>query len=79
VPCPTRLSTLSARRRLRPGTDRVRRGEAEGFELSEADLIPRRRAHTQPIRRDAAGFDEPEIPRLDDDRYGAGVDEDPET
>jgi hypothetical protein len=43
-------------------------GEAEGFELSEADLIPRRRAH-----------DEPEIPRLDDDRYGAGVDEDPET
>ena len=33
---------------------------------------------TQPIRRDAAGFDEPEIPRLDDDRYGAGVDEDPE-
>ena len=34
---------------------------------------------TQPIRRDAAGFDEPEIPRLDDDRYGAGDDEDPET
>ena len=53
-------------------------GEAEAFELCEAALHGDEHS-TQPIRRDAAGFDEPEIPRLDDDRYGAGVDEDPET
>ena len=54
-------------------------GEAEGFELSRQTSSPGDEHSTQPIRRDAAGFDEPEIPRLDDDRYGAGVDEDPET
>ena len=58
-------------------------GEAEGFDLAEADLIEHAEhgdEHgTDPIWRDAAGFDEEEIPGLDDERYGAGDDEDPET
>lgn len=58
-------------------------GEAEGFDVAEADLI-RHAEHsdqrgTDPIWRDAAGFPAEEIPGLDDDRYGAGDDEDPET
>ena len=58
-------------------------GEAEGFDLAEADLI-RHTEHwdeqgTDPIWRDAAGFRAEEIPGLDDDRYGAADDEDPET
>ncbi len=58
-------------------------GEAEGFELAEADLIEHA-SHgdehgTEPITRDAAGFPEEEIPGLDDELYGAADDEDPET
>jgi hypothetical protein len=58
-------------------------GEAEGFDVAEADLI-RHAEHgdqegTDPIWRDAAGFPAQEIPGLDDDRYGAADDEDPET
>jgi hypothetical protein len=58
-------------------------GEAEGFDVAEADLI-RHAEHgdqlgTDPIWRDAAGFPAEEFPGLDDDRYGAGDDEDPET
>ena len=58
-------------------------GEAEGFDVAEADLI-RHAEHgdqqgTDAIWRDAAGFRAEEIPGLDDDRYGAGDDEDPET
>ena len=58
-------------------------GEAEGFDLAEADLI-RHSEHgdgqgTDAIWRDAAGFRAEEIPGLDDDRYGAADDEDPET
>jgi hypothetical protein len=58
-------------------------GEAEGFDVAEADLI-RHTEHgdehgTDPIWRDAAGFGEEEIPGLDDERYGAADDEDPET
>jgi hypothetical protein len=58
-------------------------GEAEGFDVAEADLV-RHAEHwdeqgTDPIWRDAAGFRAQEIPGLDDDRYGAGDDEDPET
>ena len=58
-------------------------GESEGFDVAEADLI-RHAEHgdqhgTDPIWRDAAGFRAEEIPELDDDRYGAGDDEDPET
>jgi hypothetical protein len=50
-------------------------GEAEGFELAEADLIEHARHEdqhgTDPITRDAAGFDEPEYDVEDDDgRYG---------
>ena len=57
-------------------------GESEGFDVAEADLI-RHAEHgdqhgTDPIWRDAAGFRAEEIPGLDDDRYGAGDDEDPE-
>jgi hypothetical protein len=47
-------------------------GEAEGFEQAEAGLIEHARHDdqhgTEPITRDAAGFDEPE--ELDDDLYG---------
>jgi hypothetical protein len=58
-------------------------GEAEGFELAEADLIEHA-SHgdqhgTDPITRDAAGFPEEEVPGLDDELYGAADDEDPET
>src|SRR4051794_19340926 len=58
-------------------------GESEGFDVSEADLI-RHAEHgdqhgTDPIWRDATGFRAEEIRGLDDDRYGAGDDEDPET
>ena len=58
-------------------------GEAEGFDVAEADLIEHAehgdQHGTDPIWHDAAGFREDEIPGLDDDRYGAGDDEDPET
>ena len=58
-------------------------GEAEGFELAEADLIEHAQHSdehgTDPILRDAAGFPEEEIPGLDDDRYGEADDEDPDT
>jgi hypothetical protein len=58
-------------------------GESEGFDVAEADLI-RHAEHgdehgTDRIWRDAAGFRAEEIPGLDDGRYGAGDDEDPET
>jgi hypothetical protein len=49
-------------------------GEAEGFELAEADLIEHAehgdQHGTDPIWRDAAGFGAEEDPELDDDRYG---------
>src|SRR3954468_9914243 len=50
-------------------------GEAEGFDVAEADLI-RHAEHgdeqgTDPIWRDAAGFRAEEIPGLDADRSGA--------
>lgn len=58
-------------------------GEAEGFDVAEADLIEHAEHgdehSTQPIWRDAAGFDAPEVADLDDERYGAADDEDPET
>lgn len=58
-------------------------GESEGFELAEADLIEHAEHgdehSTQPIWRDAAGFDAPERADLDDEVYGAADDEDPET
>ena len=58
-------------------------GESEGFDVAEADLISHAehsdQEGTDPIWRDAAGFRAEEIPGLDDDRYGAGDDEDPET
>jgi len=58
-------------------------GEAEGFDVAEADLIEHAEHgdehSTQPIWRDAAGFDEPEVEDLDDDRYGVADDEDSET
>jgi hypothetical protein len=48
-------------------------GESEGFEVAEADLI-RHAEHgdqhgTDPITRDAAGFDAPEDADLEDDVY----------
>jgi hypothetical protein len=47
-------------------------GESEGFEQSESALIEHARHDdqhgTEPITRDAAGFDAPE--ELDDDIYG---------
>jgi hypothetical protein len=58
-------------------------GEAEGFDVAEADLVEHAEHgdehNTQPIWRDAASFDEPEVADLDDDRYGVADDEDPET
>ncbi|HKG66771.1 MAG TPA: hypothetical protein VKB28_22070 [Solirubrobacteraceae bacterium] len=58
-------------------------GEAEGFELAEADLIEHAehgdQHGTDRIWHDAAGFNEEEIPGLDDDRYGVPDDGDPET
>jgi hypothetical protein len=50
-------------------------GEAEGFELAEADLIEHARHDdqrgTEQITRDAAGFDDPESDEPDDtDLYG---------
>ena len=58
-------------------------GEAEGFDVAEADLIEHAEHGDQhgtgPIWRDAAGFVEEEDAELDDERYGAGDDEDPET
>jgi hypothetical protein len=49
-------------------------GEAEGFDVAEADLIEHAehadQHGTDPIWRDAAGFDEEEIPGLDEDLYG---------
>jgi hypothetical protein len=47
-------------------------GEAEGFEQAEAALIEHARHDdlhgTEPITRDAGGFDDPE--EVDDDIYG---------
>ena len=58
-------------------------GEAEGFDVAEADLIEHAehgdQHSTDPIWRDAAGFDTPEVAGLDDDVYGVADDEDPET
>ena len=58
-------------------------GEAEGFELAEADLIAHAqhgdRHGTDPIWRDAAGFDAPERAGLDDDVYGVADDGNSET
>jgi hypothetical protein len=58
-------------------------GEAEGFEVAESDLIEHAehgdQHGTDPIWRDAAGFEEGEDPDLDDDRNGVADDEDPET
>ena len=56
-------------------------GEAEGFEVAEADLI-RRAEHgdehgTDPIWRDAAGFDAPEDADLEDGVYGEADEEEP--
>ena len=50
-------------------------GESEGFEVAEADLVrhaEHRDQHgTTPISSDAASFDAPEDPELDDhERYG---------
>jgi hypothetical protein len=58
-------------------------GEAEGFDVAEADLIEHA-SHgdqhgTGPIWEAAAGFAEEEDPELDDERYGEADDEDPET
>jgi len=58
-------------------------GEAEGFDVAEADLT-RHAEHgdeygTDRIWRDAGGFRAEEIPGLDDDRYAAADDEDPDT
>jgi len=54
-------------------------GEAEGFELAEADLIEHAehgdQHGTDPIWRDAAGFDAEEDPDLDDDLYGEADEE----
>jgi hypothetical protein len=54
-------------------------GEAEGFDVAESDLIEHAEHGTGVIGRDAAGFDAPEDPELDDDVYGEADDEDPET
>jgi hypothetical protein len=56
-------------------------GEAEGFDVAEADLI-RHAEHgdqhsTQPIMRDAAGFDAPEDVDLDEEVYGEADEEEP--
>ena len=55
-------------------------GEAEGFDVAEADLIEHAEHSdqhgTDPILRDAAGFVEEEIPGLDEDVYGESDDED---
>jgi hypothetical protein len=54
-------------------------GEAEGFEVAEADLIQHAEHSdqhgTDAIWRDAAGFDEEESPGLDEDVYGEADDE----
>jgi hypothetical protein len=58
-------------------------GEAEGFDVAEADLVEHAehadQHGTEPIWRDAAGFNEEEVPGLDDGRYADADDEDPET
>ena len=58
-------------------------GEAEGFDVAEADLIEHAEhgdEHgTGVIGRDAAGFDTPEDAELDDGVYGEADDEDPDT
>lgn len=59
-------------------------GESEGFELAENDLIEHAehgdQHGTDPITRDAAGFDEPEDAdlELDEDVYGEGDSEETE-
>jgi hypothetical protein len=58
-------------------------GEAEGFDVAEADLIRHAehtdRRGTDAILWDAAGFPAEEIPGLDDGTYGAADGEDPES
>jgi hypothetical protein len=58
-------------------------GEAEGFDVAEADLIENAEhgdlRGTDRIWHDAAGFGEEEVPGLDDDRYGVADDEDSDT
>jgi len=58
-------------------------GEAEGFDVAEADLVEHAehadQHGTDPIWHDAAGFDEEEAPGLDDGRYADADDEDPDT
>jgi hypothetical protein len=56
-------------------------GESEGFDVAEADQI-RHSEHadlhgTDPIYRDAAGFDPAEDPDLDEDVYGEADGEEP--
>ena len=62
---------------------RHRQNLAEGFDVAESDLVEHAEHgdehSTQPIWRDAAGFDTPEAADLDDDVYGIADDEDPET
>jgi hypothetical protein len=52
-------------------------GEAEGFDVAESDLVAHSRHDdehsTEPIMRDAAGFDEPEL--VDDEIYGEADEE----
>jgi hypothetical protein len=54
-------------------------GEAEGFDVAEADLIEHAehgdQHGTDPIWHDAAGFDEEELTELDDDLYGEADEE----
>jgi hypothetical protein len=58
-------------------------GESEGFEVAEGDLIEHAehgdQHGTDPIWRDAAGFDEEEREDLDDDLYGEADEEEHES
>jgi hypothetical protein len=58
-------------------------GEAEGFDVAEADLIEHAehgdQHGTDPIWRDAAGFVEEEAPGADEGRYADADDENPDT
>jgi hypothetical protein len=55
------------------------KGDAEGFELSVADSIAGDEHSTQPVRRTRPASMSQRSPGFDDDRYGAGDDEDPES
>jgi hypothetical protein len=58
-------------------------GEAEGFDVSESDLIEHAEHGddhgTDPIWHDAARFGEEERPELDEGRYADADDEEPDT